>query len=457
MKKKKTYWIQLVLYLLIGVFIILGPFYFINYKPKDNTDIKINEDKNHWKGVITLWDYPHYDSSNGTQYSWIYSKIKQFERDNSGVFIELKPLDNETGVIELETAIKTKTYPDIAPIDYWMIVQGVLEPLDSYLSRGEINKYNDSAISAVQYHGRIWGVPCMMTTYTMLLNTDLFNEKGVELPRNGRWTYDEFVEKLKQLTYDKDGDGNNDVYGFHSFIDSNDYNLWGILLSDGAEIFDGKGNYCFNNKKAINGLKKLADLKFLHKVTPVDFGEVSEKDAWESFYKEKKIAVFPAEAGAVVFLDNLKKQGKGFEFAIADYPIGEKGMPVSMGKKVFSYGIFKQNDKNKLEMCMKFLKYIIDDESQEELCNLGVFPVKKNKETIYTKNTFMRKIEENLANVYNIPCHPYWFEMEEIIQSQIRQVLLNKKTPNKALKDAEMKIQMYIRTVGENNEVKERF
>lgn len=52
----------------------------------------------------------------------------------------------------------------------------------------------------------------------MLLNLDLFEERGVEPPANGDWTWDEFFAAAEKLTFDRDNDGKTDVYGFSTYI-----------------------------------------------------------------------------------------------------------------------------------------------------------------------------------------------------------------------------------------------
>ncbi|MBF8983354.1 extracellular solute-binding protein [Lutibacter sp. B2] len=429
--------------ILLCIFIMAGPFVFIYFKPY--VEGKIEHKKEDWKGIITFWDYPRVDIVSGSNYGWIVSKIKKFEKENPGVYIDLKPIGFDSGPIEIETAIRTKTYPDIAPVgaDVGIICQNILEPVDAFFTQEEKQDYKKQALDAVSEHGSIWGFPCMMSTYTMILNMDLFNEKGVRPPQNGQWTYSEFVDTLKKLTYDQDGDGHNDVYGFNSFIGPNDYNIWGILLSDGAKVFDPNLKYKFYGKSAESGLQKLADLKLKYKVTPSDFGENSESKAWKSFCEEKKVAVYPTGTWAINALSKLQQKGEGFEFEIAKYPIGGKGDSVSVAKITSAYGIFKQEDKEKLQVCVKFLKFLSQDKYQKELTKIGMFPVKKSVGEIYQDNRFMNRIEKSLEDAQNIPMHSNWVEIEGFIQSQIRQVLLKDKRVNKALEDAKTKIFMY--------------
>ena len=446
MKDKKVGPFALFFILLLWCFVVFGPIYFLRCKPIPDYLVDHKENSS-WKGVIALWDYPRLDSTNGSRYGWINGKIKSFEKANPGVYIELTSIDFKSGPIQLETAISTGEVPDIAPVaaDYAIVSKKVLEPIDDFLTGKELDDYKTQAIAAVRYQGKTWGFPWMMTTYTMLLNNDLFREKGVEIPRDGNWTYDEFISALKALTFDRDGDGKMDCYGFNAFIDTYAYNLWGILLADGAEVFNDENLlYRFDDERARKGLQKLVDLKQLHQVTPNNFGENTEDQAWLSFYRDKSVAVYPSGTWTVNTLNRLRRQGEGFEFSVVNYPIGEKGLPVSVSANVSAYGIFKQEDRAKLEMCVKFLKFITDEKSQQELHRLGVFPVKKSAGNIYEQDPLMSTIEKSLPYTQNLPRHPYWMTIDGIMQSQIRQAVLGKKTVEDAIADAKLKIEAFL-------------
>ncbi|MFW5992275.1 MAG: hypothetical protein ACOCQN_03705 [Halanaerobiaceae bacterium] len=57
-----------------------------------------------------------------------------------------------------------------------------------------------------------------MTVHFLLLNLEIFEEREVEPPEDGKWTWDEFIDKMKKLTFDRDSDGEIDVYGFSTYI-----------------------------------------------------------------------------------------------------------------------------------------------------------------------------------------------------------------------------------------------
>ncbi len=436
----------LFLCLILIVFILFAPHFLIRPKIDELVD-KIFVKEIEWKGIITVWDYPRLDITTGYKHSWIMKKIKEFERKNPGVYIQFKSLDPGVGHIEIDTALKTNSCPDIAPVgsNFEMISKGALEPLDEYLTREEVDKYKANAVSAVKYENKIWGVPYMMENYCLFLNLDLFNQKGVKPPENGNWTYEEFLETLKDLTYDKNGDKKADIFGFNSYIMPKAYNAWGIILSDGGEIVNYKrGSYSFYGKKAVSGLKKLADLKLVHKVTPEEFGTNTPMEAWRSFAVDKKVAVYPGKSSFVNVLKVLSGMGKGFDFGVANFPTGEAGVPISSGNAVTAYGVFKQEDRKKVEMCMKFIKHLTDDDGQKELNKQGVFPVKKGVGEIYKNDKIMSTIEKSLSYSKPIGAHPKWGAVDDILQSQIRMAVLGKKTPEEAIIDAKERIEQAL-------------
>lgn len=435
--------LKIVISSVLMLFIFLWPLYVFVYRPAKIEELNTAKSEE-WKGVIQLWDFPRVDSKTGSRYGWIQDKIRRFEKQNPGVYIEFVPLDWRKGPNKLEIALKARNLPDIAPVgtDYLYMDESILEPLNEYFSKEEIKEFKYLAISAVTKDEKMWGVPFMMTTYSMFLNVELFRERGVELPLDGNWTYEEFVEKMKALTWDANGDGKLDYFGFISPIKPDFYNLWGIILSDGAEIVNDEGEYAFYGEKAISGLQKAVNLKQKYNVTPEEFGIYDENETWNLFFNQKRVAVFPTGSWAAKTLSDKYQSGEGFEYMVANYPIGDRRLPISLNNSVSAYGIFKQQDKGKLDMCVKFLKFITRDDYQKELERLGVFPVKSTIEDIYINDSNMKKIEDCLSYTIPLPKHKEWNEIDRILQNQIRLAILGEKTAEEAIEEARRQVML---------------
>lgn len=428
---------------IIIIFIILWPIYLLLIKDNEN----LNKEEEPWKGIITIWDYPRLDIEKGTRYNWITDIVKEFEKEHPGVYVEFEPLDWEKGPAKLESALNTSTLPDISPVatEYEYMNENILEPLNLYIDEMGNNLFKYQTLEAVTNDEKIYGMPFMMTTYGIYLNLDLFTQKEVEPPKDGNWTYEEFIDKMEKLTYDEDGDEEIDHYGFTSFIEPNKYNLWGFLLSDGANILNEDGNeYIFNDDKALSGLEKVVDLKYKYKVTPESFGIDRENESWTKFYQDKNIAAYPTGSWACIVLDELKDSGKGFDFMVANYPIGDNKVPNLLNNSVAAYGIKKQDNEKKLELCVELLKSVIKKENQLKLKNMGVFSVRKDIENLYSNNPEMDKLSGYIKYSRLIPKHKKWNEMDRIIQNQIRLAIIGKKTSNESLRESNNQINLLL-------------
>ncbi len=436
----------LFLCLIVITFIIFGPSYLNNNRADlDESYGKNNQKKSDWKGIITVWDYPRLDLRNGTRFSWIKSKIKQFEKENPGVYIEFRELDQSQGHISLMAAAKTGAVPDIAPVgsDYYYQSRNMLEDIGKSFTFNEINDFDEKCLHTATYDDKIYGIPWMRTGYTMLLNKDLFSDRDVPLPKDGNWTYEEFVESMKKLTYDTNRKKGADIFGFNTYIQPGVYNSFGILLSDGAEVIDREtGNYAFDSDEALSGFKKLYDLKYIHKVTHPSLGNLNESAAWSSFVNGK-VAAYTAGSWTIPYLRTIQSQNK-LNFAVANYPTGIVGKPVAMNSITCSYGLFKQTDKKKKEVCIQFIRFLTAQENQSELLNFGYFPVRKSGERLYESDKEMYAIQQSLSTIEPIPRHPYWYEIDLILQSKILSAINGEQAPEKALEEAKEQISKYI-------------
>lgn len=429
----------LILCAVLTFYIFSGPALLKQMKEDYKKSQEPVHEKTEWTGVITLWDYPHLDIRSGTRFSWIKSKIKQFEKQNPGIYFEFRELDLNEGPGFIKAAAKIGANPDIAPVgsDYFFVSGGYLEELDEHISFEDKADFIDSILETTVYNGKIYGIPWMMTGYTMLLNTDMLSERNVSLPEDGEWTYEQFVEALKQLTYDG-------VYGFNSFIEPGYYNTFGIIMCDGAQIIDdATGRYIFNTPEAVSGLAKLCDLKHKYKVTHPDFGVMNDNQAWATFLNGK-VAVCIGGSWTVPLLRNI--QGKNeINFTTIGFPTGKSDIPLSLSSTLRSYSVFKQKDAAKRQVCIDFIKFITSGEAQKDLESFGYFPVRKSGKHLYENDKEMYTIQQNLYFAEHIPKVKNWNEIDLILQTGIKEAVQGNKSPEQAVKEAERLIEQLRR------------
>lgn len=433
----------LFLCLAMSMIIFLGPGLLQRYRVDYNKSFEHMKREIPWRGVITVWDYPRLNLQNGTNYFWISAKIKQFEKLHPGVYIDFKGLDAANGATLLKAAASTGAYPDVAPIgsDYYFISEGYLEALDEYISEEEKSDFLSSALESASLNGRLYGMPWMMTGYTMLLNTRLFNDRNVPLPLEGNWTYEQFAEAVKQLTFDTNKRKGPDVYGFNSSFQPGSYNIYGLLMSDGAEIISSEtGRYAFDGPQALSGLQKLWQLKHTYKATPDNLGETSQGEVLSSFITGKT-AIITAGSWTIPHLRNLSNDS--LEFIAANYPTGSSEMPITIGATTCSFGVFKQKDENKRRMCVEFIKFLTSAESQEQLKDYGYFPVRKSGQDMYQNDKEMNLVQQSISFVEPLPRHKNWEQVDLILQSRIKAALNGEISPEQAIQDAKALLQKY--------------
>lgn len=387
-------------------------------------DLEKPEDES-YKGVIKILDSPIDGNNRYNNRRWMQNMISSFEKNNPGIYIEWTSKDD---------------LPDIVPVDLKFEDFNVLESLDEYFEKDQLDEFKHQVLKPLTYEKELKAVPIAMSSYALYLNLERFNEKGVSPPLNGDWTYEEFVDSLEKLTYESEEEERKE-YGFMAPIDIGYYNIWGIILSDGAELINPKRlEYNFYGEKAIKGLEKVIDLKNKYKVVADGFGSMDEEDAWKMFSEDQNVAVYITGSWAVKTLDELYKNGDGFNFDIANYPIGNKGLPVVLSDGIVSYGVVENDNPIKTKACVDFLKYLTNDSNQRSLKDIGLFTVKRQIKDMYTDNIKMRKIEESLSYTEYIPFIDNWAEIESIIDEELKRAILGRKFSYEGIEDAKIKI-----------------
>lgn len=391
-----------------------------------------------WQGTITIWDGPRWNDAAENQYNWLEAKKAEFETKYPGVKVEIvKTPWNEMGE-KLSVAVAGRAWPDIISVDQGkggvdrnLVKQGVLEPMDEFFTKEETDDFYPNALNAYKVDGKLYGIPSLMSVHAMLLNLDIFAAKGVEPPKDGKWTYEEFVAKMKALT----GDG---VYGFSTYILPGYYESWPFLLMDGGyPLSEDYTKYTFDSPEAISGLQKFLDLKFNYKVTPNEMAGADVGGTWKAWAAadQRTVAVEPWATWAIASAQGDKYKTN---FMVAEYPTGKLGKPVTISG-VGGWIMFKQPDADKKRMTAEFMKYITStDEQLVTAQKYGVFPVRVStvKLNPFANDPGMAQAQKLTENAVMVPSHPDWARIDEAIQRELQLAGNGEKTAEQALKDA---------------------
>lgn len=329
--------------------------------------------------------------------------IAVFEENNPDIDVEIVGIPwTAEGDTKLETALAGGTDINIfrvtSPNLPRYAKQGILSEITPYLTDEDKADFYESAFQVATVDGKVWAWPLWVTAISIFANTDILAERGVALPTmEDPWTWDEFVEATKQLTYTRD-DGTQ-VYGFTSSSRWGAIEYYPLMYIDGGRILspDGK-QFVQNQPEGVSALEKIASLALEHKVTPPDFGTVDQATVRSQFKELQSVALMMSTPGALPDLEN-----SNFPVAVLPPPTGDMGKLVTNG----AFGLFAVvdvEDEAKEAAAHKLASYLTGSQVAQDVEGWQLAPGLRRSNTSYA-TTPGREIIARLVEygVYEAP------------------------------------------------------
>ena len=383
------------------------------------------------KVEITYWDFPQFtkDKEFKKTEDFDAALIKAFEAKNPNIKVNYQKIEFTDGPAKIETAIQSKTAPDViydAPgrVIAWA-AKDLLVPLDDV----DKSKLNEAAVKASSYKDKLYMYPQGVAPFLMGVNKDLTDKLGVTdlLPLNKQdrsWTveeYEKFLKAVKQkdssitpaLFYTKSQAGDQ---GPRAFV-ANLYNSW---ITD-----DANSKYTINDANGVKGLewvKKAYDDGLLGQGVALE-----AKDALEAFKSGRAATTILFSPGIAASHES------GFNYKFLPFP--NNGGKAKYDYLVAGPAIFDNGDADKAAAAKKFVDFMVNDKDwgKRTLLASGNFSAKKGETGLYDSEElkFAEGLTGQYAPYYNtIPgfakMRPLWFNM-------VQGVLNGKTTPKEGL------------------------
>lgn len=383
------------------------------------------------KVEITYWDFPQFtkDKEFKKTEDFDAALIKAFEAKNPNIKVNYQKIEFTDGPAKIETAIQSKTAPDViydAPgrVIAWA-AKDLLVPLDDV----DKSKLNEAAVKASSYKDKLYMYPQGVAPFLMGVNKDLTDKLGVTdlLPLNKQdrsWTveeYEKFLKAVKQkdssitpaLFYTKSQAGDQ---GPRAFV-ANLYNSW---ITD-----DANSKYTINDANGVKGLewvKKAYDDGLLGQGVALE-----AKDALEAFKSGRAATTILFSPGIAA------SHASGFNYKFLPFP--NNGGKAKYDYLVAGPAIFDNGDADKAVAAKKFVDFMVNDKDwgKRTLLASGNFSAKKGETGLYDSEElkFAEGLTGQYAPYYNtIPgfakMRPLWFNM-------VQGVLNGKTTPKEGL------------------------
>ena len=276
--------------------------------------------------------------------------------------------------------------PDVINIGLEAVQMAVsndlLMPLDEIVSEDQDlskvkEEYAPVLLDGFSVDDNLYGLPNGTQTMVMYYNKTMFDEAGLEYPKDG-WTWDEFYEDAKKLTK---SDGS--VYGFG--LSSSYFQLTPWWSTNNTALVDENQNPALNSKKMVESVEFL-DKLVKEKVTP----DPISSDVYTMF-SSKQLAM--VGAGRWV-LNTWQDAGlTNADFDCVQWPVNEKEGSVFGGA---AWGISK-NTENK-ELSIELLKSLVSEETLKAVAAGGqqVPPT----ESLATDTEIMGTTPDNIEGIW---------------------------------------------------------
>ena len=391
--------------------------------------------------TLKIWDFPRWlePGESTDRFTWMERKIKEFEAQNPGVRVDLTKLTWQRGHEKLKIAAVSGNYPDVAPgvVPLLFIREELIEPVDDYMSAEDRADYFPAALEAFKVKGKIYGWPWYMGGQLLYLNADIFASAGVELPVEGRWTPEEFTQKMAQIQAymspaDKaaktTGTQNQGHYPLGLYFQKDETANLPFLMCFGGSIIDRDGKYAGDSEEFLKGIKWVNQLREM-KIIPPDSGGRSANDIWTAFGREKRLAA------AALGLWGIKAMTDKFptNFEVVHYP-AQPGRPSGSFLGTSGFYVFKNADQKRVKLAMQLARFLTLGEQQRDLVHYTQFPTRKSTGNIYADDRHMTAAWQIFQEGQSVFADSRWPQIDEEVTSSIQQSLLGRIDPLTAMR-----------------------
>lgn len=401
------------------------------------------------KILVEFWDFPRLPAVQ----EWRKEAIKQFMKDNPDIHVEYTQLSWGKGGERLDIGAFARRPPDVAGSTLMLkyVDADLLAPIDKYLDE-EIpgmpgvtwrEDIHPAILESVQWEGTTYAFPWYKEAFVMVLNKDLFDERGVALPENGQWTWEEFLEKMHRLTFDRDGDGSIDVYGVGFNTGYEKWEAYSFLFAEGMQILSEDGRTMLIDSEATRrGTRRLLEMEYEEHVSLPGAGGIQDDTTWTAFTgPERRLAVSCQGLWAV---NSAQVQNERRREAIAENPsLADASKPLNIDVALFpimpgheqvmasygtgSYMVFNREfDPERTDAAARLARYLTLEAGQEINSEAGLFPSRISKAGVFAEKEIYKDILPYVPGAIVAPVHPMWKQLDQVISEQLQLILLKR-------------------------------
>ncbi len=299
--------------------------------------------------------------------------VREFNRENPDVYVQMQRIDWGTYYNKLFVAGIGNRAPDVfvihadslarfAHADFLMPVDDLIKGTNGI----DITDIDSNVWDATKIMGKHYGVPLDVHPAGMYYNKKLFREAGI-VDEDGKakppTNREEFLDALRKLKKDTDGDGRPDQWGF--VVTYYPSLARTFILQWGGDLVDRATGKCIMNQpEAVDAVQFISDIINVEKLAPMP----ENMDGWLGFRQGRVGMVFEG----IYMLADLQKQDD-LDFGAAVIP--KLGKQRSVWAGTHELCLSPELNGKKLEAAWRFIKFLSDNSLDWAVA--GQIPVRK--------------------------------------------------------------------------------
>lgn len=373
------------------------------------------------KVVNFLWT----DASNTRQ-----PLIKDFEAA-TGIKVNQTQVQYNELLNKIITSVQGGADVDVIEMDTIWTAQfasaGWVQDIGSRITDPIKSDVPESALSAVRYQGKLYGMPWFNSAKHLFYNAKLLSDAGFDAPPA---TLDEFVEQAKATT--KDGNWGSTWCWMQAESLICDW-VSIMFTQKGAQILDDNGKAVFNTMGGTEALQWMVDILYTHNAADPASLQQTESDVLRSLETGKYALTYNWEGTLPEANDPAKSQAAP-NVKIALLP-GSKDVKSSSVNGSEGWAILANSKRQ--DAAWALLEYMVSPAWQKKAAlTVGDYPVLSS---LYSDPDLQANVEdfpiygEQFQYLAVRPQVPGYAQKSDIIQRYLHEALLQNMSPQEAM------------------------
>ncbi|MBC7288662.1 MAG: sugar ABC transporter substrate-binding protein [Armatimonadetes bacterium] len=368
--------------------------------------------------------------------------VRKFQNEHPGISVRIINVPGSMeAMAKLHTMVAGGEAPDVASLHgaYYLSFadSGALYDLNQFIAQDpefDLQDFHPRLVQMCRWKGKLFSLPRYTSLYALFYNKDLFDAAGVPYPdKQGEWTWQNYLDTVRKLTLDIDGDGRKDQWG--CYIDFWGARIYPWLWQNGADLMDpGRTRLTLDTSNAIEALTFVVNLRQKYVVTPEP--TPGERNEGLELFAQGKVATYISGPWDV---RELRRRAH-FAWDVWHLP-KKKRRATMLGTENYAVMAATKHPKEAWEL----FKFLLSKDSQafmaEQQENMPSRISVLKGPYLQANAGYNRKVFVDALEYAQAPPNiPEWDKVQHLLQEELDLIWIGKKSVKQGVADAVRKV-----------------